>query len=109
MPRHYLERQLRDLRAFRCRRPCRGREPKADREGRDDHSCLRAFDDRNAGRNTMEGVFGYAVKCHERTLMQAVVSKKLGINLSSRKEEESFKWFLACLLFGKPIQQEIAE
>jgi hypothetical protein len=41
--------------------------------------------------------------------MQAVVSKKLGINLSSRKEAESFKWFLACLLFGKPIQQEIAE
>jgi hypothetical protein len=33
----------------------------------------------------------------------------LGIDLSSRKEEELFKWFLACLLFGKPIQQEIAE
>jgi hypothetical protein len=29
--------------------------------------------------------------------------------LSSRKEKELFKWFLACLLFGKPIQQEIAE
>ena len=29
--------------------------------------------------------------------------------MSSRKEKELFKWFLACLLFGKPIQQEIAE
>jgi hypothetical protein len=37
------------------------------------------------------------------------VAKKLGINLSSRKEGELFKWFLACLLLGKPIQQEIAE
>lgn len=36
-------------------------------------------------------------------------SRKLGINLASRKEEELFKWFLACLLFGKPIQTEIAE
>ena len=41
--------------------------------------------------------------------MPTAVAKKLGINLSSRKEEELFKWFLACLLFGKPIQQEIAE
>jgi hypothetical protein len=41
--------------------------------------------------------------------MPAAVAKKLGINLSSRKEEELFKWFLACLLFGKPIHQEIAE
>ena len=40
--------------------------------------------------------------------MPSVVAK-LGINLSSRKEGELFKWFLACLLFGKPIQQEIAE
>ena len=39
----------------------------------------------------------------------AAVAKKLGIDLSSRKERELFKWFLACLLFGKPIQQEIAE
>jgi len=37
------------------------------------------------------------------------VAKKLRIDLSSRKERELFKWFLACLLFGKPIQQEIAE
>jgi hypothetical protein len=41
--------------------------------------------------------------------MPPAVAKKLGINLSSRKEGELFKWFLACLLFGKPIQQEIAE
>jgi len=33
----------------------------------------------------------------------------LGIDLASKKEAESFKWFLACLLFGKPIQTEIAE
>ena len=41
--------------------------------------------------------------------MPSAVAKKLGIDLSSRKEGELFKWFLACLLFGKPIQQEIAE
>lgn len=34
---------------------------------------------------------------------------RLGIRLKTRKEEELFKWFLACLLFGKPIQTEIAE
>lgn len=33
----------------------------------------------------------------------------LGIDLASRREGERFKWFLACLLFGKPIQQEVAE
>ena len=33
----------------------------------------------------------------------------LGIDLASRKEEELFKWLLACLLFGKPIQTNIAE
>lgn len=33
----------------------------------------------------------------------------LGIDLASKKEEELFKWFLACLLFGKPIQTSIAE
>jgi len=37
------------------------------------------------------------------------VARKLGIDLSSRREGELFKWLLACLLFGKPIQQEIAE
>ena len=33
----------------------------------------------------------------------------LGIDLDSNKEEELFKWLLACLLFGKPIQTSIAE
>lgn len=32
----------------------------------------------------------------------------LGIDLASKKESQLFRWFLACLLFGKPIQQEIA-
>jgi hypothetical protein len=32
----------------------------------------------------------------------------LGIDLPSNKEEELFKWLLACLLFGKPIQTNIA-
>lgn len=36
-------------------------------------------------------------------------ARKLQINLASRNEKELFKWFLACLLFGKPIQTEIAE
>ena len=34
---------------------------------------------------------------------------RLQIDLRSRKETELFKWFLACLLFGKPIQPIIAE
>lgn len=38
-----------------------------------------------------------------------IYSKDLGIDLESRKESEVFKWFLACLLFGKPIQQEVAK
>ena len=37
-----------------------------------------------------------------------IYSRDLGINLKSGREEEIFKWFLACLLFGKPIQQEVA-
>lgn len=36
-------------------------------------------------------------------------ARSLRIDLASRKEAELFKWFLACLLFGKPIQTEIAE
>ncbi len=35
-------------------------------------------------------------------------SDDLGIDLSSGSEQEVFKWFLACLLFGKPIQQQVA-
>jgi hypothetical protein len=41
--------------------------------------------------------------------MPSTVAKKLGINLDSRREGELFRWFLACLPLGKPIQQEIAE
>ena len=37
------------------------------------------------------------------------ITEDLGIRLSSKKEEELFKWFLACLLYGKPIQQQVAE
>lgn len=39
---------------------------------------------------------------------QRVNAKTLGIDLSSKNESETFRWLLACLLFGKPIQQEIA-
>jgi len=37
------------------------------------------------------------------------IAEGLGIRLSSKEEEELFKWFLACLLFGKPIQRQVAE
>jgi len=37
-----------------------------------------------------------------------IYSKDLGIDLSVKKESELFKWFLASILFGKPIQQEVA-
>lgn len=37
-----------------------------------------------------------------------IYSKDLGIDLKTGEESEIFKWFLACLLFGKPIQQEVA-
>jgi endonuclease III len=33
---------------------------------------------------------------------------ELGIALVPGNEAEWFKWFLACLLFGKPIQQQVA-
>lgn len=36
-------------------------------------------------------------------------AKDLGIALESHEETEYFKWFLACLLFGKPVQQEVAK
>ncbi|OLS13973.1 MAG: cytoplasmic protein [Promethearchaeota archaeon CR_4] len=38
-----------------------------------------------------------------------IKSRDLGINLNTGKDEETFKWFLACLLFGKPIQQGVAK
>jgi endonuclease III len=40
---------------------------------------------------------------------QKITSIDLGIDLASGQEGEYFKWFLACLLFGKPIQQEVAK
>ena len=36
-------------------------------------------------------------------------ARRLRIDLASKNEEELFEWFLAYLLFGKPIQTEIAE
>ncbi len=38
-----------------------------------------------------------------------IYAKELDIDLASGRETEYFKWFLACLLFGKPIQQEVAK
>jgi len=38
-----------------------------------------------------------------------IYAKDLNIDLLSGKESEIFKWFLVCLLFGKPIQQEVAQ
>ncbi len=38
-----------------------------------------------------------------------IYAHELDIDLSSHRETEYFKWFLACLLFGKPIQQEVAK
>ena len=38
-----------------------------------------------------------------------IYSTELGINLKSKRESELFKWFLACLLFGRPIQQNVAK
>ncbi len=43
------------------------------------------------------------------SMKRKIYSKDLGINLKTCKEEEFFKWFLACLLFGKPIQQKVAK
>lgn len=47
-------------------------------------------------------------------LWQAQMQRKttavdLGIDLASKKEEALFQWFLACLLFGRPIRTNIAE
>ncbi len=38
-----------------------------------------------------------------------ISASDLGIDLAYRSEKALFKWFLACLLFGKPIQQEVAK
>lgn len=51
-------------------------------------------------------------KCESHILKmmdhQATSAAELGINLATKEESELFKWFLACLLFGKPIQQQVA-
>src|SRR5574337_2161896 len=39
----------------------------------------------------------------------AIRARDLEIDLESGTEGERFKWLLACLLFGKPIQQEVAK
>ena len=39
---------------------------------------------------------------------KTISARELGIDIGSKKEKELFKWFLVCLLFGKPIQQAIA-
>jgi hypothetical protein len=36
-------------------------------------------------------------------------ARRLQIDLGTKREKEIFKWWLACLPFGKPIQTEIAE
>jgi endonuclease III len=38
-----------------------------------------------------------------------IYARDLGIDLASKQETAYFEWFLACLLFGKPIQQEVAK
>lgn len=42
-------------------------------------------------------------------MKRKITAADLGIDLASKKEKELFKWLLACLLFGKPIQTRIAE
>jgi 3-methyladenine DNA glycosylase/8-oxoguanine DNA glycosylase len=39
---------------------------------------------------------------------QRVGPADLGIDLSDGKPQQLYRWFLACLLFARPIQQEIA-
>jgi poly(A) polymerase len=36
-------------------------------------------------------------------------AQSLGLDLASKKESPLFRWLLACLLFGKPIQQKVAQ
>ena len=56
------------------------------------------------------------IRCHEVGALvkgltetkKRIYSRDLGIRLESGRERELFKWFLACLLFGKPVQQEVA-
>src|SRR5579863_811785 len=43
------------------------------------------------------------------TKQKKISAQELDIDLSSKQESAYFHWFLACLLFGKPIQQEVAK
>ena len=47
--------------------------------------------------------------CEETMSEKKTQEKELDIDLESDDETEYLKWFLACLLFGKPIQQEVAK
>lgn len=44
----------------------------------------------------------------DRKGRRALGARDLGIDVASGRERALFDWFLACLLFGKPIQQELA-
>ena len=37
-----------------------------------------------------------------------IYSQELGIDLQSGQDRELFKWLVACLLFGRPIQQQVS-
>ena len=55
-------------------------------------------------------LMAYKNKMHNnKKVKKNIYSEDLGIDLKSGKEQELFKWFLACLLFGRPIQQEVAK
>ena len=51
---------------------------------------------------------GGAPPTHAKTDRRSY-ARRLQIDLGTKREKEVFKWWLACLLFGKPIQIEIAE
>lgn len=48
------------------------------------------------------------MKKSAETPEKKISATDLGIDLTSMQESALFKWFLACLLFGKPVQQEVA-
>jgi endonuclease III len=53
----------------------------------------------------LEDIFYKKMKGNRRK----IYSEELEIDLRSGREPELFKWFFACLLFGKPIQQEVTK
>lgn len=36
-----------------------------------------------------------------------VIAKDIGVDLHTKSESQTYRWLLACLLFGKPIQQAV--